>query len=278
MATAFSEIDPYEVLEVTKSLTPIEIKKSYKRLCLLLHPDKLQQTQGKDDPRSADPDAFPRIQFAYSVLSDARKRQQYDQTGKLLDNDMDDDAFDWKDFFDSLYTEISVERIEEDKKIYQGSEEERRDIVSNFVFYDGDFLKLFETIPHLDFTEDEEVRVFTIIDESDVIKNQGTLSQWEKYKKSRKTKVRNMLKKLAKEAKEAAEWEKKNLGRKTIKSQDELALLIKSKQSNRFESMLDKIEAKYGGQTGKKRGQTEMDDEAFEKAQAKMLRRKKSKK
>lgn len=277
MATAFSEIDPYEVLEVTKSLTPIEIKKSYKRLCLLLHPDKLQQNHG-EDARSADPDTFPRIQFAYSILSDAHKRQLYDQTGTLLGDDIGDDAFNWKEFFDSLYTEISVERIEEDKKIYQGSEEERRDIISNFIFYDGDFLKLFETIPHLDFTESEEVRVFTIIEESETIKSQRALPQWEKYKKSRKTKVKNMLKKLAKEAREAAEWEKKNLDRKSIKSNDDLALLIKSRQSNNFGSMLDKIEAKYGGQTGKKRGQAEMDDETFEKAQAKMLHKKKSKK
>lgn len=267
MPSAFADIDPYAVLEVAPTLSPLEIKKSYKSLCLKYHPDKIQQTRGEPH----DPDLFPRIQFAYSILSDPQKRQHYDSTGSFSDSD---DVFDWKLFFDSFYGEVSVERIEEDKKIYQNSEEERRDIVANFIHYDGDFLKLFETIPHLDFTESEEDRVFKIIEKSTQIKG-PVLKAWEKYKRSRKTRVKNMLKKLAKEAREAAEWERKHLAQKTTKQG--LAQVIKSRQSSRLDTLISSLEQKYGQKHGEKRGLHDIDDAEFERVQSKIMAKRKKK-
>jgi len=62
----------YEELGVDKSSTADDIKKAYRKLALVNHPDK-----------GGDPEKFKKINEAYSVLSDASKRAQYDQTGQI---------------------------------------------------------------------------------------------------------------------------------------------------------------------------------------------------
>lgn len=272
MAIPFPDIEPYDILEVTKSSTPIEIKKSYKRLCLKYHPDKIQQASSIEDR-----EFFPKLQFSYSILSDSIKRQRYDNTGSLGigEDDIDDEYFNWKDYFDSMNEKITIDMIEEDKLKYQHSTEEKDDILHNFVYYEGDFIKLFEVIPHLDFDEALEDRVFRLIE--DAINNQefdaelvqATLKSWEKYKKSRKTKVKQMLKKLAKEAKEAEELEKqiKDKGKRSLKNENDLKSLIQSRQSNRMDSLIEKLETKYADKKGKKRKPTEISDDEFERIQ-----------
>lgn len=272
MAIPFPDIEPYDILEVTKSSTPIEIKKSYKRLCLKYHPDKIQQASSIEDR-----EFFPKLQFSYSILSDSIKRQRYDNTGSLGigEDDIDDEYFNWKDYFDSMNEKITIDMIEEDKLKYQHSTEEKDDILHNFVYYEGDFIKLFEVIPHLDFDEALEDRVFRLIE--DAINNQefdaelvqATLKSWEKYRKSRKTKVKQMLKKLAKEAKEAEELEKqiKDKGKRSLKNENDLKSLIQSRQSNRMDSLIEKLETKYADKKGKKRKPTEISDDEFERIQ-----------
>ncbi len=66
--------DYYEVLEVSKTATPDEIKKSYRRRALKYHPDRNQ-----DDPEAEV--KFKEAAEAYEVLSDPSKRQRYDQFG-----------------------------------------------------------------------------------------------------------------------------------------------------------------------------------------------------
>lgn len=66
--------DYYEVLEVTRQSSDEEIKKSYRRLAIQFHPDR------NPGDKSAE-DKFKEINEAYQILSDARKRQAYDQFG-----------------------------------------------------------------------------------------------------------------------------------------------------------------------------------------------------
>lgn len=272
MAIPFPDIDPYEILEVGKSSSPIEVKKSYKKLCLKYHPDKIQQSSSNDDS-----ELFPKIQFAYSILSDPIKRQRYDSTGSLGfgDNDIDEEYFDWKDYFESMNEKITIDMIEEDRVKYQNSTEEKDDILHNFVYYEGDFLKLFEVIPHLEFDELQEDRVFRLIEETinnhrfDTELDQATIKSWEKYKKSRKTKVKQMLKKLAKEAKEAEALEKqiKDKGKRSLKNENDLKSLIQSRQTNRLDNLINKLESKYADKKGKKRKPVEINDDEFERIQ-----------
>lgn len=66
--------DYYEVLGVSKSATPEELKKAYRKLAIKYHPDK------NPDDKSAE-DKFKEIAEAYSVLSDDQKKARYDQFG-----------------------------------------------------------------------------------------------------------------------------------------------------------------------------------------------------
>ena len=66
--------DYYEVLGVNKSASADEIKKSYRKLAMKFHPDR-----NPDNKDAAE--KFKEICEAYEVLSDADKRQRYDQYG-----------------------------------------------------------------------------------------------------------------------------------------------------------------------------------------------------
>ena len=69
-----SKKDYYEVLGVAKSASDKEIKKAYKRLAMKYHPDR------NPDDASAEAN-FKEAKEAYEILSDAQKRQAYDQYG-----------------------------------------------------------------------------------------------------------------------------------------------------------------------------------------------------
>ncbi len=69
-----AEKDYYKVLGVAKTATDAEIKKSYKKLAFKYHPDK-----NAGDSKAED--RFKEISEAYAVLSDKKKRAQYDQFG-----------------------------------------------------------------------------------------------------------------------------------------------------------------------------------------------------
>jgi len=62
--------DYYEILEVSRTSTSDEIKKSYRRLALLVHPDKNKE-KGSEE-------AFKALSAAFCCLSDIVARQQYD--------------------------------------------------------------------------------------------------------------------------------------------------------------------------------------------------------
>ena len=64
----------YEVLEVTRTASGTEIKKSYRRLALQYHPDK------NPDDKEAE-DKFKEIGEAYEILTDEQKRAAYDRYG-----------------------------------------------------------------------------------------------------------------------------------------------------------------------------------------------------
>lgn len=274
MGIPFPDIDPYETLGVSKDCSPLEIKKTYKKLCLKYHPDKLRQNNNEND-KDKQQEMFTKIQFAFSILNDPVKRKRYDNTGSLTDYDLEDEGFDWKDYFESINEKITVEMVEEDRLKYQGSEEEKYDILNNFIYYDGDFLKLFELIPHLEFTESEEQRVYKIIDKelNNLQVNDSVRKSWEKYTKSRKTKVKQMLKKLAKEAKQAEELQQL-LQNKPQKGQD-LTSLIKSRQANRLDDLINNLESKYKDKKGKKRSPKDIDEDEFERIQNEIMKKKK---
>lgn len=68
--------DYYEVLGVSKNVSEKDIRRAYRKLARQHHPD-----QNPDDKEAAE-ERFKAIGEAYGVLSDPKKRKQYDQFGK----------------------------------------------------------------------------------------------------------------------------------------------------------------------------------------------------
>ncbi len=69
--------DYYEVLGVSKSATPDEIKKAYRKMAIKYHPDKNPGDKAAEEK-------FKEAAEAYDVLSDADKRAKYDQFGHSM--------------------------------------------------------------------------------------------------------------------------------------------------------------------------------------------------
>uniref|UniRef100_A0A7S4BDZ6 J domain-containing protein n=1 Tax=Chrysotila carterae TaxID=13221 RepID=A0A7S4BDZ6_CHRCT len=65
--------NPYKILQVEEGATPLEIKKSYRKMTLMYHPDKCQT------PECAD--AFIKVTKAHDVLTDDATRENYEKYG-----------------------------------------------------------------------------------------------------------------------------------------------------------------------------------------------------
>ena len=73
----FLEKDYYKALDVSKTATADEIKKSYRKLARKYHPDA-----NKGDPKAEE--KFKEISEAYNTLSDAKRRKEYDDARSLF--------------------------------------------------------------------------------------------------------------------------------------------------------------------------------------------------
>ncbi|KAF1313685.1 5-formyltetrahydrofolate cyclo-ligase, partial [Globisporangium splendens] len=82
--------DLYEMLGVSASATPAQMKKAYRKLSLKYHPDK--QTE---ETREAVKEKFVKVTNAYRVLSDPARREKYDLYGIA-------DEQEFKNFDDAL--------------------------------------------------------------------------------------------------------------------------------------------------------------------------------
>ncbi len=70
-----TEMDYYEILEVSRTCSSSEIKKSYRKLAMKYHPDRNPNDKEAEEK-------FKLLSEAYEVLKDDQKRAIYDQYGK----------------------------------------------------------------------------------------------------------------------------------------------------------------------------------------------------
>lgn len=92
MYRTFSMPDHYATLGVAKNATPDEIKKAFRKLASQHHPDK-----GGDTAK------FQEIQAAYDTLSDAAKRQQYDNPAPQFSGFPGGAQFNMGDIFSQMF-------------------------------------------------------------------------------------------------------------------------------------------------------------------------------
>src|ERR1700674_5786059 len=106
---ATSKHDYYQTLGVPRGAKEDEIRKSYRKLARKYHPDLNPGDKAAEE-------RFKKVQEAYDVLSDTKKRQMYDQYGFYSPNgypgagqgpgaagkpepNMDFGGFDFSDYF-----------------------------------------------------------------------------------------------------------------------------------------------------------------------------------
>ena len=78
--------DPYKALGVDRKASDEEIKKAYRKLARQYHPDA---NHGDKDAE----ERFKEVQQAYSILSDEKKRKEYDSGGGIFGGGFDPGSF-----------------------------------------------------------------------------------------------------------------------------------------------------------------------------------------
>ncbi|KAL6249536.1 hypothetical protein RBB50_003389 [Rhinocladiella similis] len=270
-------IDPYDVLQLSRTATPDEVKSAYRKLALKHHPDKAQSEDRESAHRK-----FQEIAFAYAILSDERRRKRYDATGNTAESaNIEDDDFNWVDFFREQAADVvNGEMIEQVKREYQGSEEERDDVLAAYEQGEGDMDAVFEGVMCSEVLVDED-RFRKIIDEAI---SKGEVQAYDTYTKEGKQSRERRKASAKKEEQEAREYARemgledklfgtkdgaktKKKSKKGADDTDALQALIQQRQQSRAQNFFDDLEAKYGGgsKKGKRKGMDEPPEEAFQK-------------
>jgi DnaJ family protein C protein 9 len=213
---------------------------------------------------------------------------------------VDDAGFDWTEYYRTQFAEVVTnERIEEIKREYQGSDEEKQDVLKAYTKYKGDLDKLLETVLLSDVLDDEAR--FKKLIETAIEVEAGEVQAWDKFTKETDKTREKRRKRALKERREAERFagcssdneppeksariakakangkandatkpRQKAKGKSKPNSMNDLAALIQQRQAGRTattNAFFDSLEEKYGGSAkgskGKKRAADEPPEEAF---------------
>lgn len=258
------DVDLYEVLGLSRDEKPSEddIRRAYRKKALQSHPDKAQ-LRGEADAEAAAL-AFQQVGFAYSVLSDAKRRRRYDTTGSTSDSIFADEEVDWNEYFKTLWDgEVSHATLDEFKEKYQGSEEEEEDILDAYRDGEGSLEHIFANVPCSNILDDE-ARFIDIVNGAIATKKLPKTKAWSSLTTADGKRARKALKAKARhEASEAEEYAKelgvhdqffgKKKAKEAPKAQDDdeevdldaLRAAMQAKSAQRatdFDAMLGRLE------------------------------------
>lgn len=113
------EVDLYVVLSVEHTASQEDIKKAYRKLALIYHPDK--HATAAEGAKLAASRKFQQVGFAYTVLSEEKRRAKYDATGSTEEGfELADGEDGWQAYFEALFESVTREKLDQMKKEYQG--------------------------------------------------------------------------------------------------------------------------------------------------------------
>lgn len=93
-----------------------------------MSPPPLAQHPDKNKHPSATA-KFQALSLSHSILSDSKKRAQFDASGSVEDAESAQDLAAWSEYWRSLFPKVTVTKIDAFADEYRGSEEERQDVL-----------------------------------------------------------------------------------------------------------------------------------------------------
>ena len=156
----------YDTLQCASTATPTELKKAYRRVALLYHPDKVQarllrngdeklQQKKLEDAKQK----FQAVSAAYEVLQSAEKRAFYDKTGRIENEEgvgnssgtnhaaTSKKGQQWEDFFQSVFREMGNHSYGSAKE-YRGSNQEKEDVIHYYKLCKGNLAQAVDCVVH----------------------------------------------------------------------------------------------------------------------------------
>lgn len=240
----FKTSNLYEALGINKDATEAEIRRSYYKVSLKVHPDR-----APEDPLATE--KFQVLGKLYAVLSDKEQKAVYDEQG-LVDEESDVLSQErcWEDYWRLLFPKITVQDILEYERKYKGSDEERQDVIRLYVQHRGDMDAI--TASAMCCSQEDEPRLRGVIQAAI---DGGDVEAFPAFTQESEKKRRARRKRADRERQEAEEMQKEmGLG----DQDDSLVMMLQQRQKSReqnFNSFLSDLEAKYSKKSGKsKRG------------------------
>ncbi|KAI9324876.1 hypothetical protein DFJ73DRAFT_633702 [Zopfochytrium polystomum] len=231
-------VDLYEYFSVAASASADEIKKSFRKMCLKFHPDKLTSLTSDAD-KAASTRKFQELSRYYAILSDPVRRKRYDETGYMGDSDrfVDVENFrpdgGWDSYFRNLWGKLTEDSIDKFTINYRGSSEELQDVLAAYKKNKGSMDAVLDSVPVSSWEDEARFREMIL-----PIVEAGDAPRYVAFFKADPAATRRRQQRAEREAKEAEKQRnapaKKKAGGKTKgKSEDDGLEALKAAISKR---------------------------------------------
>lgn len=221
--------DIYKIFSVNKDAPETEIRKAYYKLSLIVHPDRVQESEKEEATEK-----FKVLSRIYAILADKNKRAVYDEHG-IIDDDDDSIGTNWLQMWQHFFKPISAQDINDYEKKYVGSETERNDIKKSYLNGKGCINYLLDHVQFMNCKD--EPRILGIIKEMIA---DGEIPEYTICTKEPSAKRDRRHKRYAREALEAKAMMAAEKKKKSQVSLEQQIALQQSQRASNFASLLEK--------------------------------------